>query len=183
MYEHIHVLGASGSGTSTLGVALATRLGARHLDVDDYYWEPTEPPFVRPRPVAQRQRLLDVDLARQAAWVLSGSLCGWGDRYIPRFDCVVFLRVPTALRLARLRRREEERFGDGLVPGGAMHENHRAFLAWAAEYDEGGPDMRSLARHRAWLARLACPVVSLEREMAVAEQVGRVLRLRSDGVG
>jgi len=56
-----------------------------------------------------------------------------------------------------------------------MVESHCAFLAWAAEYDTGGPDMRSLARHLGWLAALPCPVLRLEGEMPVAEQVARVL--------
>ena len=31
---HIHITGASGSGTTTLGLALAELLGIRHLDTD-----------------------------------------------------------------------------------------------------------------------------------------------------
>lgn len=172
----LHVLGASGSGTSTLGAALAERLGTIHLDTDDYFWEPTDPPYQDPRPRAERQRLLARDLDAHPGWVLSGSLCGWGDVFMPRFETVVFLRVPTEVRLRRLRERERARFGAAaLAPGGAMHENHAAFLAWAAAYDAGGTDMRSLARHVAWLERLACPVVRLEGVLDVAEQVGLVL--------
>lgn len=42
---HIHITGASGSGTTTLGRALAQALGWRYLDADRYYWLPTSPPF------------------------------------------------------------------------------------------------------------------------------------------
>jgi len=37
--------------------------------------------------------------------VLSGSLCGWGDPLIPEFELIVFLVVPTAVRLQRVRAR------------------------------------------------------------------------------
>ncbi len=95
---------------------------------------------------------------------------------IPRFDLVVFLFVPTGLRLARLRQRELAQFGaEALEPGGKMHENCTAFLEWAADYDEGDLDMRSLALHEAWVAELPCPVERLEGEMTVAYQLERIL--------
>lgn len=40
MVKRIHILGASGVGTSTLGKALADKLNYCHLDTDDYYWLP-----------------------------------------------------------------------------------------------------------------------------------------------
>jgi hypothetical protein len=124
----------------------------------------------------ERLARLAGDLDGASSWVLSGSLCGWGDPLIPRFDLVVFLRVPTGVRLARLRDREQQSFGRAaLAPGGRMHENHAAFLEWAASYDEGGLDMRSLARHTAWLAALRCPIVRLEGEISVEKQVEAVV--------
>jgi len=38
MIQRIHILGASGSGTTTLGRALAERLQCPHFDTDDYFW-------------------------------------------------------------------------------------------------------------------------------------------------
>ena len=171
----VHILGASGSGTSTLGRSLAERADAVWLDTDDYYWLPTDPPFEQAREVPERLRLLCEDLDGRTRWVLSGSLCGWGDPLVPRFELVVFLRVPTGVRLARLSARERAEFGDAAVaPGGPMHANHAAFLEWAADYDEGGLEMRSLARHRAWLAALPCPVLELSGEESVDQLVAQV---------
>jgi adenylate kinase family enzyme len=173
----VHILGASGSGTSTLGAALAAAADASHLDTDDFYWEPTDPPYETPRPPDVRLALLTEALECRTAWVLSGSLCGWGDPLIPRFEHVIFLLAPTALRLARLAARERQHFGEEAVaPGGAMHANHAAFLAWAAEYDAGGLGMRSRARHEAWLAALPCPVLRLDAERTVDAQLASVLR-------
>ena len=172
----VHVTGASGSGTTTLGLAVARRLPAEHLDTDDYFWTRSDPPFQEQRPMPERLDRLNQDVDANAAWVLSGSLCGWGDPLIPRFDQVVFLRVPTAVRLARLRHREVQRFGrEALAPGGTMYETHRDFLDWAARYDSGGNHMRSLARHTAWLASIECPVLRLDGEIGIAEAVSAVL--------
>jgi hypothetical protein len=45
--------GASGSGTSAMGAALARRLVPR-ADRDSLYWLPTDPPFTTPRPSQAR---------------------------------------------------------------------------------------------------------------------------------
>jgi len=95
---------------------------------------------------------------------------------IPLFELVVFLWVPTDVRIARLRAREISAFGtEALAPGGSMHENHEKFIAWAGDYDSGGLEMRSLSRHQAWLARISCPVVRFDHELAVEFQVARIL--------
>jgi adenylate kinase family enzyme len=45
----ILVTGASGSGTTTLGKALAEQLACAFLDADDFFWFPTNPPFTQKR--------------------------------------------------------------------------------------------------------------------------------------
>jgi adenylate kinase family enzyme len=171
MIHRIHILGASGSGTATLGRALAARLQYPHFDTDDYFWLLTDPPFTHQRERFERQQLLMGDLTVQDAWVVSGSLCGWGDVAIPLFELVVFLWIPHDIRMARLRRREQERFGERILPGGDMYEQSQAFLAWAASYDEGGLDIRSRQRHGQWLSTLPCPIVYFEGEYTIEEQL------------
>jgi len=159
MIHRIHILGASGSGTTTLGRALAERLQYPHFYTDDYFWLPTDPPFTHQRERTERQQLLMGDLTAYDSWVVSGSLCGWGDVAIPLFELVVFLWISTDVRMARLRRRGHERFGERILPGGDMDELSQAFLAWAASYDEGGLDIRSRRLHEEWLGMLSCPTI------------------------
>ena len=173
--DRIHVFGASGSGTSSLATEIARRFGHRHLDTDDYYWLPTSPPFRETRPADQRLALLRGALGESSAWVLSGSLCGWGDPLVPEFQLVVFLHVPTPIRLARLARRELGRYGaEAIAPGGSLRQAHEQFLDWAGRYDTGGPEMRSRAMHEAWLAGIACPIVRLEGDLSPEEQFWRI---------
>jgi len=54
----VHIVGASSSGTTTLGAALAERLGGAHLDTDRYFWEPTDPPFTTRREPQARVALM-----------------------------------------------------------------------------------------------------------------------------
>jgi adenylate kinase family enzyme len=81
--DRLHILGASGSGTTTLGMALSAHFGYTQLDTDDYFWEPTDPPFQRPRDRDARQTLLAAALDVHPRWVLSGSLCGLGGHLHP----------------------------------------------------------------------------------------------------
>ena len=170
--DHVHIVGASGSGTTSLAAAVARRYGHRHLDTDDFFWVRTDPPYREKRPRDERLALLQQALGASNAWVLSGSLCGWGDPLIPEFELVAFLAVPTPVRLARLRMREIERYGErAIAPGGTLHGAHLEFLEWAGRYDAGGLEVRSRALHEAWLATLPCAVVRLEGDRIVAEQV------------
>ena len=173
--SRVHVLGASGSGTTTLAGAVAERVGCVHLDTDDFFWFPTEPKFEKIRPRAERQALLGAALDRPGGWVLSGSLCGWGDIFIPRFDLVVFIYLPPEIRLARLARREVSRYGaDAIAPGGGHHDKYEAFLAWAAAYENGTVE-RNRMMHEQWLAALPCPVLRLTTVAPVAEHVEHIV--------
>lgn len=160
----VHITGASGTGTTTLGRALARAFACAHFDSDDYYWLPTHLPYREKRAPAERVRLLERDMGE--AWVLSGSVSGWGDPLIPRFTAVVFLWLPTELRLQRLRVREER---DDIPP-----DDREEFLAWAARYDEAGLEQRSRTLHERWLAALDCPVVRLAGDLTTGERLRRV---------
>lgn len=178
----IHVTGASGCGVSTLGAALAGRLGCAQLDTDDFYWRPTDPPYRESRPIAERLSQIEAAMDdAPAGWVLSGSLDGWGDPVIPRFGQVVFLTAPTELRLARLAERERRRYGAAIEPGGPLHAHHLDFMAFAAAYDTGAFTStltgRHLARHEAWLAQLSCPVLRLDGSLSTEALADAILAL------
>jgi adenylate kinase family enzyme len=186
MTKRVHFVGASGSGTTTLAAALARRVGCAHLDTDSYFWLPSDPPFQHIRPVEPRTAMLRADLEKPGGWALSGSLCGWGDVFIPLFDLVVFLYIPKDLRMARLRAREITRYGEAAIgPGGAMYAGSTAFLEWAAGYDEGaleqGSEYRCLRLHNEWLAKLPGPVLRLEDVATVEANLARVLAALAAG--
>ena len=171
-HRHIHIVGASGSGTTTLGAALAARLEYEHLDTDSFYWKQTDPPFQEARPVEMRRKLLRSVIDAVPAWVLSGSLSGWGDVFIPEFDLVIFLSLPHDVRMKRLEHRELGRYGaDAISAGGAMHESYTAFLAWASRYDSAGFEQRSRALHEAWLGEMPVPVIRIDGELTTDRQI------------
>ena len=145
------ITGASGSGTSTLGRAVAVALQAVFVDADDLFWLPSDPPFQARRAVVERARLLRDHLTRNPSLVVSGCVYGWGNELEDAFDLIVFLQTPAEVRVARLRECE-------LSLLGSVDET---FIAWAAQYDVGDMPGRSLARHLTWLESRSCPVLRL----------------------
>jgi adenylate kinase family enzyme len=171
----IHILGASGSGTSTLGSALARRLGVPHADSDSLYWLPADPPYTTLRPSEERQALLLRTLPVDGHWVFSGAATKWAAPLEPHYDLVVFLRLDPTVRMARLRRREATRFGARILPGGDMETTNTAFIAWAEAYDTAGSLHRGLVTHEAWLADQPAPVLRLDSIVPVEDLVAAVL--------
>jgi adenylate kinase family enzyme len=125
---------------------------------------------------AERVRMLEEATRWVRHWVLSGAIVAWGDALIQTFDLVVFLSVPAEVRLARLRAREQERFGPEIEPGGSLHEQHQAFLRSAAGYDTGTSG-RTLETDANWLAQLNCPVMPITGECSTDDQVDHILSL------
>ncbi len=175
MAQRIHIFGASGAGTTTLGHLLSIRLGVPHLDTDDYFWAESVIPYTVKREENERAELLKSELQRFPGWVLSGSLCGWGDLAIQLFTLAVFLWIPEELRISRLKKREVDRYGtEALLPGGWFHENHEDFIAYASEYESGGLDTRSRLLHDQWMSQLPCRLLRIEEPLSPEELAVKV---------
>ena len=162
MKNVIHIFGASGSGTTTLGKKISEELGYKLMDTDDYFWMPTQPKFTLKRPCEERVELMIRDIKSAENVVISGSLADWGDVLIPRFTLAVRIAMDPSVRIARLIQREKERFGSRIEPGGDMHQQHIDFIEWAKSYDTGGVHMRSKAKHDEWQKLLLCECLHLD---------------------
>ena len=76
--HRVHLFGASGSGTTTLGRALAAALDIPPLDTDDY-WQPTDPPDTVKHEPAERVGRIE----REVGDLLADREC---PRYRERID-------------------------------------------------------------------------------------------------
>jgi adenylate kinase family enzyme len=171
----IHVFGAAGSGSTTLGEALAQRFGVAHADADRFFWMPTDPPFTARRPRGERLALLTRRLPAEGDWVFSGSAISWATVLEPAYDLIVFPRLDPAVRMARLRRREAARYGARIAPGGDMAVASATFFRWAEAYDTAGPMQRSLAAHEVWLSGQTAEVSRLDSAAGVEALVEAVV--------
>jgi adenylate kinase family enzyme len=162
MKKHIHIFGASGSGTTTIAEGVCKQVNYKHFDSDNYFWLPTAEPFTAERDSEECIHLIQNDLHANNQWILSGSITGWGDILLPLFDLVVFVYVPQDIRIGRLKKRELDRYGNRILVGGDRYEASLEFIEWAAAYDSGTRNGRSLPKHEAWLKAVTCPVIRIQ---------------------
>ena len=174
----IYITGASCAGVTTLGQNLVPLLGVRQVDVDDYYWMPTDPRFTTKRPPSERVSLMQHELGDDN-WVLTGSCINWGDALIAHADLIVFVVTPTPIRLERLAAREKERFGERIAPGGDMHGIHVAFREWASQYDNPAFDGRNRAWHEAWLTAQTAPILRVDGDSSAEAMTAKVIHALS----
>lgn len=182
MSIRIHIFGASGSGTTTFGRALAKHCGIAHFDTDNFFWIPGDPPYGNQRPIEDRIDRLCQAINSVDEWILTGSLCGWGDFTIGHYTLAVFLFLAPEIRLKRLRDREAKLFGDRIKVGGALYEQNQGFMEWATQYDEGASEIRSKKLHEQWIKLLSCPLLRLDGKNSVAGNVQRVVNRIGDGI-
>lgn len=174
MKQIIHLYGASGSGTSTLGKYISEKTGYFFMDTDDYFWLPTDPPYTAKRNAADRLSMMQSDLAKHGNAVIAGSLTDWGDVLIPFFTLAIRVETAAQVRMERLEQREFAHFGDRIRLGGDMYRNHCEFMRWAAAYDDGGLEMRSKRKHDEWETLLQCPIIKVDGSASLDDNFGMI---------
>lgn len=171
----ILIFGASGSGTTTLGKGLAKKTSFAHLDVDDYYWKSTEPPFQEKIPLAKRNQNLTTDFKQNKNVIISGSMVSWGEQWKNLFDLAIFIYLDSNIRMERLKKREIERYGNKLITDKQTQLDSKAFLEWAIKYEDPNFTGRSLKVHNEWIELLNCKVLRIDGEMRLNSKIEKVV--------
>lgn len=180
----LNILGASGSGVTTTGQALAGILNVPYVDSDEYFWELSDPPFTVRRSPAERNFKVKTKLDAHPDWILGGSVYQWGKDVFPDFDLVVFLWIPPEIRMERLKKREFQRYGNIIYENPERNLQFEQFLAWAADYDvHAGIANRTLQAHENWLSTLSCPVLTLSGDMTISARIDKILEeVQKEGI-
>lgn len=175
MAHRILIIGASGSGTTTTGRVLADVLNIPHLDLDSLFWAQTTIPFTVRRPRSELRQLAEEQLYHSKNWVISGDPSSWNIGIEGYLTAVVFLIVPTDIRVQRIKDREKKRFGAKILEGGMLYEQHQQFLDWTRKYDEGGIEGRTREKQETWLSTLKTPIFRFVGNALPKDIVGKVV--------
>ncbi|MBR5134838.1 MAG: AAA family ATPase, partial [Clostridia bacterium] len=133
MARGIMIFGGAGSGKTTLGRMTAQALGCAFFDLDDYIWrKDTAVPFTVMYTREEKIERLMTDVLKHERFVMAGSMSSFHEAFDSMFDGMIYLKTDTAVRLARLRKRERERYGDRILENGDLVEHHRRFLESAS---------------------------------------------------
>lgn len=171
----ILIFGASGSGTTTLGNEIEKRTNFKHLDVDNYYWKNTEPPFQEKIELQERNKNLKADFKRHENVIVSGSMVSWGKEWKTSFDLAIFIRLENKLRMERLKTRETERYRKKLITDEKIQRNSKAFLEWAGQYENTNFGGRSLKIHKNWIELLNCETLTIDGKEELNDKIETVL--------
>jgi len=167
MLRSIILLGANGSGKSTIGRELARVLSFAHFDVEDYWFYKTDIPYTAIRPQEERNEILLSDMREHGSFVVSGDISGWGDEFLTMFDLAVFLTAPAEICMKRIKNREYAQWGERVCIGGDMYESQKKFREFAAARDVGLFEQRAL--------KYSCPVVYVDSTKTPEEIVDEIL--------
>lgn len=162
----IQVIGASGTGKSTLCRALSDKTGVYWIDTDKYLWK--DDTFTENYPVDERMKMYDDDIAKHSDYIVSGSVHFWNPLGFADRELLVLLILDEEARMKRLYERELERFGARMLPGGDHYETTREFIDWCATYltaDENAST--SYAAHNLRLREARCKTLILNAEQKI----------------
>ena len=96
--QRIHILGAAGSGKTTLARRAAERMGCPWYELDAVAYEGG---YARKRTLDERRASLQ-EITAQPAWVTEGWFLWWIDDLLEAADAIVWLDLPPRISLARV---------------------------------------------------------------------------------
>ena len=173
----ILICGLNGSGKSTLGRALARKLEVPFIDNEDLFFPKTDPFYLyaAPRSKAEAQMLLKQKIAACPEFVFASVRGDYGEEFLSMYQCAIWMRVPCAVRMQRLRDRSFSKFGRRMLPGGDLYVWEKEFLDMAASRTERYVEE--------WLQTLHCPIIQVDGTKPVEENLTRFEEYRSGGIG
>lgn len=171
----INILGAAGSGVTTLGLSLSKNLKMKFIDSDVYFWEKSEKPFtIRKNPV-DRNEILKNELKNANEYVIAGSIIDWGENIFPEFDLIIFLWIPNKVRIKRLIKRELNLFGLEIMNQPDRQQQFSKFIEWANDYDYcNGIANRNIKSHESWLKKQNTEILELRENFTNLQRLKKI---------
>lgn len=167
----IQICGLNGSGKSTIGKALAERIGFYFIDNENLFFSRAnaKDPYSNPRSREEVKKLLIEEVKEHANFVFAAVKGNYGEEIIPLYNYVIIVEVPKGIRLERVRNRSYQKFGERMLPGGDLHEQEEAFFRMIESREDDYVEN--------WLKTLSCPIIRIDGTKSVDENVEELVRL------
>ena len=166
----IIVCGGNGAGKSTLGKSLASELGYKFEDIENYYFPKDNPEYeyAVSRTREEVTELLKADLKQYADFVLASVKADYGKEVEELFDIAVYIDVPKEVRAKRVYERSYKQFGDRILPGGDLYESEKRFFDMVAQR----PDDYAIK----WLNEMDIPIIKVDGTQPIKKSVEEIKR-------
>ena len=165
MSTGIIVCGLNGCGKSTLGKALAQKLGFHFIDIEDLYFTrtSTDTPYANPRSRSEVEKLLLSQVSKHENFVFSAIKGDYGEELQKYYQFAVVIEVPKEIRTQRVRNRSLQKFGSRILEGGDLHQTEKQFFRMV--------ESRSEAFYAQWLQSLDCPIIRVDGTKPIEKNV------------
>ena len=159
------ICGLNGAGKSTLGKRLAVRLGWQFIDNEDLYFPKTDTKYAYSAPRGKEEviRLLEEKIENDRRFVFAAVKGDYGDKLLSLLDCIVVVDVPREIRLARVRERSLQKFGDRILAGGDLAQRENAWFSLVESRPEDYVEK--------WLESVDRPVIRVDGTRPIEENV------------
>ena len=165
----IQICGLNGCGKSTLGRALAERIGFHFIDNENLYFSRTntDEPYMNPKSRADVERLLMEEVSKFPDFIFAAVKGNYGTDIIPMYDYIVMIEVPLNVRSHRVRNRSFQKFGNRMLIGGDLHDQEEAFFQIVeSRRDDYIED---------WLQMVKCPIIRVDGTKTIDENVKHII--------
>lgn len=166
----IQICGLNGCGKSTLGKALAERIGFHFIDNENLFFSRTntDEPYTNAKSRTEVERLLMEEVSKHPDFVFSSVIGDYGKDIIPMYNYVVVIEVPKKIRSQRVRNRSFQKFGSRMLIGGDLHNQEEAFFKMV--------DSRHNDYVENWLHGLNCPIIRVDGTKPIEENVAYIIQ-------
>lgn len=166
----IIVCGLNGCGKSTLGKALAQKMGFHFIDIEDLYFTraSNDTPYANPRTRAEVEKLLLEEVRKHDHFVFSAIKGDYGEELQKHYQYAVVIEVPKEIRTQRVRNRSLQKFGSRMLEGGDLFKAEEHFFAMV--------ESRTEAYYAQWLQSLQCPVIWVDGTRPIEENVHHIVK-------
>ncbi len=170
MGNGIMICGLNGSGKSTIGKALAKRLGYHFIDNERLFFPKADPAymFANPRSKEKVEGLLMEEVREHKNFVFAAVKGNYGKEILPLYNYAVLVEVPKDIRMQRVRNRSFQKFGSRMQAGGDLYEQEEAFFNMV--------EARTEQYVGEWIETLSCPVIRVDGTKPVEENVIFIIR-------
>ena len=166
----IQMCGLNGCGKSTLGRALAKRIGFHFIDNEDLYFSRANAnePYMNPKSRTDVERLLMEEVRKHPDFVFAAVKGDYGKEIIPMYNYVVMLEVPKEIRSQRVKNRSFQKFGSRMLIGGDLYKQEEAFFQMV--------DSRQDDYIENWLQKVMCPIIKVDGTKPTEDNVDYIIR-------
>ena len=161
----IQICGLNGCGKSTLGRALAEKIGFHFIDNENLYFTRAsiDEPYNNPKSRVDVERLLIEEVGRYPDFVFAAVKGDYGKDMIPMYDYIVMMEVSKNVRARRVRNRSFQKFGNRMLIGGDLYNQEEAFFQMV--------DSRQDDYVETWLQTMNCPIIRVDGTKPIEDNV------------